>query len=56
VSYSLATVVVVVVGILREVTGNWQAALWLMFAIAIASSLAGVQLAKKRFVDDELTA
>lgn len=55
VSYSLASVAVLMVGILREVTGRWEASLWLMFAVAVASSLAGFQLAKRKFVDDELT-
>ena len=55
VSYSLATIVVLLVGILREVTGGWEAALWLMFAVALTSSLAGFQLAKKKFVEDEIT-
>lgn len=54
VSYSLASIAVLMVGILRELTGGWEASLWLMFAVAITSSLAGIQLAKKSFVDDEL--
>ena len=55
VSYSLATIAVLLVGILREVTGGWEAALWLLFAVALTSSLAGLQLAKKKFVEDEIT-
>lgn len=54
-SYSLATTMVLLVGILREITGGWEAALILLFAIALASSLAGLQLAKEKFVEDELT-
>ena len=54
VSYLLASIAVLMVGILRELTGGWETALWLMFAVAITSSLAGIQLAKKSFVDDEL--
>ncbi len=55
VSYSLATIAVLTVGILREVTGGWEAALWLLFAVAIASSLAGLQIAKKKYVEDEIS-
>lgn len=55
ISYSFASVTVIVVGVLREITGGWEAALWLMFAIALFSSLAGLQLQKKKFVEDELT-
>lgn len=54
-SYSLATIMVLVVGILREITGGWVAALWLMLLIALLSSLAGIQLAKKNYIEDELT-
>lgn len=55
VSYSLATIAVLLVGILRELTGGWELALWLMFLVAVTSSLAGLQLAKKNFVEDEIT-
>jgi MFS transporter, CP family, cyanate transporter len=54
VSYTTATVTVFTIGILREVTGGWEAALWLMFAVALLSALAGIQIAKNHFVDDEL--
>jgi CP family cyanate transporter-like MFS transporter len=54
VSYTTATLTVFSIGILREVTGGWEAALWLMFAVALLSSLAGIQIAKNHFVDDEL--
>jgi cyanate permease len=56
VSYSLASTAVLLVGILREITGGWEAAIWLMFFVALTSSLAGIQLAKGKYVDDELTA
>lgn len=55
VSYSLATLGVLLVGIMRELTGGWEAALWLLFAVAVISSLAGLQLAKKKYVEDEIT-
>lgn len=54
-SYSLATVMVLVVGIVRELSGGWVVTLWMMLAIALISSLAGVQLAKKNYIEDELT-
>lgn len=56
VSYSLASTAVLLVGILREITGGWEAAIWLMFFVALTSSLAGIQLAKRKYVDDELAA
>ena len=56
VSYSLATTAVLLVGILREFTGGWEAAIWMMFFVALTSSLAGIQLAKRKYVDDELAA
>ena len=54
VSYTTATITVFTIGVLRELTGGWEAALWLMFAVALLSALAGIQIAKNRFVDDEL--
>jgi CP family cyanate transporter-like MFS transporter len=54
VSYTTATITVFAIGVLRELTGGWEAALWLMFAVALLSALAGIQIAKNNFVDDEL--
>ena len=54
VSYTTATITVFAIGVLRELTGGWEAALWLMFAVALLSALAGIQIAKNHFVDDEL--
>lgn len=54
VSYSFATVVVMSVGVMRELSGGWELALWLLFAIAALSAVAGLQLAKGKMVDDEL--
>lgn len=54
VSYTTATITVFAIGVLREITGGWEAALWLMFAVALISALAGIQIAKNNFVDDEL--
>lgn len=53
-SYSFATLMVLLVGISRELTGGWEIALVMLFAVAALSSLAGLQLAKHRMVDDEL--
>ena len=55
ISYSLATLAVLLVGILREITGGWEAALWLLFLVAISSSLAGFQIAKRKFIEDEIS-
>jgi len=43
-----------VVGVVREISGGWVVTLWLMLLIALLSSLAGLQLAKKRFIEDEI--
>lgn len=53
-SYTVASLTVFGIGVLREATGGWVAALWVMFGFALVSALAGIQLAKNRFVDDEL--
>ena len=54
VSYTTATITVFAIGVLRELTGGWEAALWLMFAVALLSALAGIQIAQNHIVDDEL--
>jgi MFS transporter, CP family, cyanate transporter len=54
VSYTVASVTVFGIGVLREVTGGWVAALWVMFGFALVSALAGIQLRKNQYVDDEL--
>ena len=54
VSYSVAAITVFSIGVLRELTGGWEAALWVLFGFALVSALAGLQLAKNHFVDDEL--
>lgn len=53
-SYTFATIMVLGVGFAREVSGGWEIALWLLALVALLSSLAGFQLAKGKFVDDEL--
>ena len=54
VSYTVATITVFAIGVLRELTGGWEAALLLMALVALLSALAGIQIAKNHFVDDEL--
>ena len=54
VSYTIATVVVMSVGITREITGGWEPTLWILTVTAALSLLAGVQLSKGKMVDDEL--
>jgi CP family cyanate transporter-like MFS transporter len=54
-SYTAASVAVIVVGILRELSGGWQLPLVMLSMIALASALAGIQLQKKHYVEDELT-
>jgi cyanate permease len=54
VSYTVASLTVFGIGVLRELTGGWVAALWVMFGFALVSALAGIQLSKNQYVDDEL--
>ncbi|HEY7853734.1 MAG TPA: MFS transporter [Aquiluna sp.] len=54
VSYTVATITVFAIGVLRELTGGWEVALFLMALVAMLSALAGIQIAKNHFVDDEL--
>lgn len=54
-SYSLATIMVMAVGISRELTGGWEVALWMLFGVAALSALAGLQLQKNHLVDDEIS-
>jgi len=53
-SYTVTTIIVFVVGIMREVTGGWEFTLWMFFGVALVSALVGIQIAKGNFVDDEL--
>ena len=53
-SYSTATISVFLVGVMREVTGGWEAALWLMFGFALLSIPVAIQIAKGKNIDDEL--
>jgi CP family cyanate transporter-like MFS transporter len=53
-SYSTATISVFLVGVMREVTGGWEAALWLMFGFALLSIPVALQISKGKNIDDEL--
>ena len=54
VSYTIATIAVMAVGISRELTGDWEPTLWILLVTAALSLLAGLQLRKGAMVDDEL--
>lgn len=53
-SYSAALIAVFVVGVLREVTGGWDAALWLLFASCLIAIPVALQIRKGKLIDDEL--
>lgn len=55
ISYSTATISVFTVGVLRELTGGWEAALWLMFGFALLAIPVAIQISKGKNIDDELT-
>ena len=54
ISYSTATISVFMVGVLRELTGGWEAALWLMFGFALLAIPVAIQISKGKNIDDEL--
>ena len=54
ISYSTATISVFMVGVLRELTGGWEAALWLMFGFALLAIPVAMQISKGKIIDDEL--
>ena len=54
ISYSTATISVFTVGVLRELTGGWEAALWLMFGFALLAIPVAMQISKGKNIDDEL--
>lgn len=54
VSYSTATISVFAVGVLREATGGWDAALWLMFGFALLAIPVAMQISKGKTIDQEL--
>lgn len=53
-SYTMTTIIVFLVGVIREITGGWEFALWVFFGVALFSALMGIQIAKNHYVDDEL--
>jgi MFS transporter, CP family, cyanate transporter len=54
ISYSTATISVFTVGVLRELTGGWEAALWLMFGFALLAIPVAMHISKGKNIDDEL--
>jgi CP family cyanate transporter-like MFS transporter len=54
VSYTTASIAVFLVGVLREVTGGWDTALWLLFASCLIAIPVALQIRKGQIIDDEL--
>ena len=54
-SYSTATISVFLVGVMREITGSWEPALWLMFGFALVAIPVAIQISKGRNIDEELS-
>ena len=54
VSYTTASIAVFLVGVLREVTGGWDAALWVLFASCLIAIPVALQIRKGQLIDDEL--
>ena len=53
-SYGTASVSVIAVGVMRELTGGWEAALWLMFGFALLAIPVALQISKRHTIDQEL--
>lgn len=53
-SYGTASVSVIAVGVMRELTGGWEAALWLMFGFALLAIPVALQISKGHTIDQEL--
>ncbi|NBU23449.1 MAG: MFS transporter [Actinobacteria bacterium] len=53
-SYGTASLAVITVGVMRELTGGWEAALWLMFGFAMLSIPVALQISKRNSIDSEL--
>jgi len=53
-SYSTAAAAVFSVGVLRELTGGWEAAIWLLFGFALLALPVALQIAKHKTIDEEL--
>jgi CP family cyanate transporter-like MFS transporter len=54
VSYTTASIAVFLVGVLREVSGGWEASLWLMVVVCLIAIPVAIQISKGRLIDDEL--
>lgn len=53
-SYVMATITIFTIGVIREISGVWDAALWILLGASTLSLLLGIQIAKGKMVDDEL--
>jgi CP family cyanate transporter-like MFS transporter len=53
-SYTTALVAVFLVGVLRELTGNWDASIWLLFGSCLIAIPVALQIRKGQMIDDEL--
>jgi CP family cyanate transporter-like MFS transporter len=54
ISYSTASFNVFLTGVLRQVTGNWDAYFILLITMAGLAVFAGLQISKGKYIDDEL--
>jgi cyanate permease len=43
-----------VLGILRELTGNWTSSLWFLLLTAVPAMLSGTVIARQKTIDQEL--
>lgn len=53
-SYTTALIAVFLVGVLRELTGNWDASIWLLFGSCLIAIPVALQIRKGQMIDDEL--
>lgn len=54
ISYSIASIGVITVGLLHELTGSWASGFFLMAGVAALGLLVGAQVMKHRTIDSEL--
>jgi CP family cyanate transporter-like MFS transporter len=55
IGYAVGAVGPIIVGILRDLTQGWTAALIFLMVVALAGAVAGVMLTRTSFVEDELS-
>jgi CP family cyanate transporter-like MFS transporter len=56
ISYSTSAAMVILAGVLRQVTGSWDGYFIMLIVFALIAGMAGVQISKGRLIDDELDA